>query len=163
MATPASIRKHPIHAMLVPFPIGLFVFSLVSDVVFHAGWGGPVWKDVAFYTMAGGIIGALLAAVPGLIDLLSVRDRRARRIGVTHMILNLSIVTTFAVNFWLRTRLEASAVMPVALSVFAVLALLVSGWLGGEMVYVHGVGVEPEAARGDVQIRAESRARARSA
>src|SRR5215212_3435021 len=60
METPASIAKHPIHPMLVALPIGLWVFSLVSDIIYRAGWGSAVWNDVAFYTLAGGIVGALL-------------------------------------------------------------------------------------------------------
>lgn len=162
MASPASIAKHPIHAMLVPFPIGLLVFSLVADIIFRAGWGGPVWNDIAFYTMAGGIVGALLAAVPGLVDLLSLHDPSAKRFGVAHMVLNLLIVAAYAANLWLRTRVQPGDSLPVWLSVGAVLALVVSGWLGGEMVYVLGVGVEPERRR-ETEIRAESRERARSA
>ena len=143
MASPASIGRHPIHAMLVPFPIGLLVFSLVCDLIFLAGWGGAVWNDVAFYTMAGGIVGALLAAVPGLIDFLSLRDAKTRRLATVHLVLNLSVVAMFAANWWLRTTSLPGAALPVALSVVGVLVLGVSGWLGGEMVYVHGVGVEP--------------------
>ena len=52
-------------------PIGLWVFSVVADLVFLFGWGAAVWKDVAFYTLNGGIVGALLAAVPGFIDFFS--------------------------------------------------------------------------------------------
>jgi len=64
MSTPASVKGHPIHPMLVALPIGLWVFSIVCDIVFHAGWGGPTWKVVAWYTIAGGVVGALLSAVP---------------------------------------------------------------------------------------------------
>ena len=69
--------------MLVPFPIGLWVFSLVCDLIFAFGATSPVWKTVALYSMAGGIIGALAAAVPGLIDLLSLppEPRRTRTTG----------------------------------------------------------------------------------
>src|SRR5690348_7249457 len=74
MQTPASIARHPIHPMLVPIPIGLWIFSFVCDL-FHAGGAtAEAWTTVAFYTMAGGIIGALLAALPGLIDLLSLPE-----------------------------------------------------------------------------------------
>ena len=65
MSTPASVARHPIHPILVGFPIGLWVFSVVADLIFYSGWGGALWKDVAFYTLGGGIVGALLAAVPG--------------------------------------------------------------------------------------------------
>jgi uncharacterized membrane protein len=144
MATPASIAKHPIHPMLVVFPVGLWIFSLISDVIYIQKWGPPVWNDVAFYTMAGGIGGALLAAIPGLVDLVSLTDRRAKRIGIWHMILNLLIVGLYCVNLWLRmpNTTTSITIRPLWLSVAGVVLLAISGWLGGEMVYVHGVGVE---------------------
>ena len=71
MRTPASIAGHPIHPMLVTLPIGLWVFSFVCDLVYAFGSVTAVWKTVAFFTMAGGLVGALAAAIPGLIDLLS--------------------------------------------------------------------------------------------
>ena len=71
MRTPASIAGHPIHPMLVPIPIGLWIFSLVCDLIAAGGSTNPAWQTVAFYSMGGGIVGALLAAIFGLIDLLS--------------------------------------------------------------------------------------------
>jgi uncharacterized membrane protein len=159
----ASIAKHPIHAMLVPFPIGLWVFSLVADVIFLMGWGAPVWNDIAFYAMAAGTIAALLAAPFGLLDFLSIRAPDTKRLGAMHMALNLLIVATFAVDLWLRDRSGSGAGLPVALSGFAVVMLLASGWLGGEMVYVHGVGVEPPEQRRETQIRTEMRRQAKGA
>ncbi len=128
--------------MLIPFPIGLWVFSLVSDIIFRAGWGAPVWHDVAFYTMAGGIIGALLAAIPGLIDLLSVDNPKTKAIGVWHMIINLIAVVLFAINLWLRMHRPPTNNLPVVLSVIGIALICVSGWLGGELVYVRGLGVD---------------------
>ena len=71
MQTPARVAKHPIHPMLVAIPIGLWVFSLVCDIVHQFGAASENWQIVALYTMVGGIIGALVAAVPGFIDLLA--------------------------------------------------------------------------------------------
>ena len=143
MATPASVARHPLHPMLVTLPIGLWVFSLIADVVHAAGWGPPVWKDVAFYTLAGGLVGAVLAAVPGLIDLVSMPRSRARSLGLVHMVVNGSAVVLFAVNLWLRTR-GGEGTLPLVLSVVGVGLIAVGGWLGGELVYVYGVGVERE-------------------
>lgn len=67
MGSPASLKKHPLHPMLVAFPIGLWVFAFVCDVI-HALSGNTVWLTVATYCIGGGIVGAVLAAVPGLID-----------------------------------------------------------------------------------------------
>ena len=153
MGSRASLLKHPIHPMLVPFPIALWIFSLISDVVYGLGWGGILWNEMAFYTMAGGILGALAAAVPGLIDYLSMSDQQTSKIAKTHMIVNLTIVGIFIADLWLRTMFAPDAGLPVVLSVIGVALLGFSGWLGGELVYVHGVGVEssPESSRSQAQ------------
>jgi uncharacterized membrane protein len=153
MHTPAQVAKHPIHPMLVPIPIGLWIFSLVCDLVFAAGWGGEVWKTVAQYTMAGGIVGALIAAVPGVIDLLSLRTT-LRRIALIHMAINLSVVVLYAIDFGWRFGGAAEAAGPVWLSVLAILLLLVSGWLGGKMVYEHGVAVDDASRAAPIQASA---------
>ncbi|MGH7766129.1 MAG: DUF2231 domain-containing protein, partial [Candidatus Binatia bacterium] len=136
------IAKHPIHPMLVAVPIGLWVFSLVADLIGLAGWSPEIWHDVAFYTMAGGVVGALLAAIPGFIDFFSITDPNVRRLGVYHMAVNLTAVAVFIVNLYLRWDSLGGAIFPIVLSVFGVALLAVAGWLGGELVYVHGMGVE---------------------
>ena len=77
MRTPASIYKHPIHPMLVVFPIGLWIFSLACDLIRLAGASAEIWTNVAFIAMVGGLIGALCAAVPGAIDLLYYKGGRS--------------------------------------------------------------------------------------
>lgn len=141
MASPASIRKHPIHPMLVAFPIGLWVFALVCDLV-HAAGGSSVWQAVAIYCIAAGIVGALAAAVPGLIDYFSIDEAAMKRIANLHLAVNLGAVLVFAINLWLRFRLPADSYLPLAMSIAGVLAIGVGGWLGGEMVYVKGMAVE---------------------
>lgn len=141
MASKASIAGHPIHPMLVVFPIGLWVFSFVADLIFLAT-GDASWRTTALYAMGGGIIGALAAAIPGMVDLFSTRDAAIRRIGLRHMALNLIIVALFVINFWWRLQAAPDANGPVWLSLIAVVLLAVSGWLGGEMVYVHGAAVD---------------------
>jgi uncharacterized membrane protein len=141
MRTPANIAKHPIHPMLVAIPIGLWVFSLVCDLVLAFGGTSESWAIVARYTMVGGIVGALIAAVPGFIDMLSL-PAAVKRIAIMHMSVNLTVVALYVVNVYLRVRGGVESSTPVWLSVIAVLLLLVSGWLGGKMVYVHGVAVE---------------------
>lgn len=143
MSIPASIAKHPLHPMLVVFPIGLWVFSVIGDFVFLLG-GDARWNDVAFYTLAGGLIGAVLAAVPGFFDMFSISDKKVGKIAWNHMILNLIAVVIFAIGFYLRLRNPAGAIFPILLSVAGVLFIAVSGWLGGEMVYVHGMGVQQQ-------------------
>ena len=147
MASPASIGGHPIHPMLIPFPIGLWVFSLIADVIYL--WrGNPVWRDwVAFYTLLGGIIGAALAAVFGIIDWLSIKHREVKKIANWHARLNVIALLIFVASFYLRTTSGAGLVggshtVPFVLSVVGVILITISGWLGGELVFRHGVAVD---------------------
>jgi uncharacterized membrane protein len=133
--------------MLVPFPIALWIFSFICDVMYALGWGGPLWNDMAFYTMAGGLLGALAAAIPGYLDFRSLTHPEVRRIGRWHMLLNLTIVVLFGVNLWLRMAQTPATRLPVILSFAGIAMLGVSGWLGGELVYVRGVAVERETNR----------------
>jgi len=139
MRTPANIAGHPIHPMLVTLPIGLWVFSFVCDLFFVFGNAAPEWSVVALYTMGGGIVGALLAAIPGLIDLLSLPPE-PRKTAIIHMSINLTIVVLYIVNFWLRLGTPTATGL-VWLSLLTILMLLVSGWLGGKLVYLSGVAV----------------------
>jgi uncharacterized membrane protein len=141
MSSAASIKKHPVHPMLVGFPIGLWVFALVCDVV-HAVSGNAIWQTVATFCVAGGIVGALLAAVPGLIDYFSIDEAEMRRVANLHLAVNLGAVVIFTINLWLRFRLPVESNLPLGLSVVGVLAMGCGGWLGGEMVYVKGMAVE---------------------
>lgn len=150
MRTPASIARHPIHPMLIPFPIGLWVFSFVCDLIYTYGTQNPVWKTVALYSMIGGLIGALLAAIPGLIDLLSL-PAGPRSTAIVHMSINLVVVALFAVDIWLRLRAGATDTSngPMWLSLAAIVLLVVSGWLGGKLVYELGVAVDTDDLQGN--------------
>lgn len=147
MASPASIGGHPVHPMIIPFPIALWVFSLVADVIYL--WrGNPVWRDyVAFYALLGGIIGAAVAAVPGLLDWLSLKNPEIVKIANWHARLNVIALLIFAGSFYLRTTggsglIGNSYTIAIALSVLGVVLITISGWLGGELVFKHGVAVD---------------------
>ncbi len=141
MSSPASIGKHPMHPMLVVFPIGLWIFSFVCDLIHLLLSPNPIWSDVAFYCIGGGIVGALLAAIPGFIDYLSLTDTRTKKIATYHLVLNLVGVVLFAANFGLRYTGRGDS-LPIIISAITLVGVGISGWLGGELVYVHGVGVE---------------------
>jgi uncharacterized membrane protein len=143
MRSPASIAGHPIHPMLVNFPIGLWIFSLICDLIGLREAAPNIWHTVALYSMIGGLIGALAAAIPGLIDLLFYKGGAppVKKIALTHMTINLTVVVLYVVNIWLRLSGHGLTV-PIALSVIGVCMIAVSGWLGGQMVHVYGVGVE---------------------
>jgi len=112
----------------------------------RAGWftaalATSVASTVAVFALPP-LVGALLAAVPGLIDYFSIDEAEMRRIANLHLAVNLGAVVIFAINFWLRLRLPAESNVPLGLSVVGVLAIGFGGWLGGEMVYVKGMAVE---------------------
>ena len=149
MASPASVGGHPVHPMIIPFPIGLWVFSLIADFIYL--WRvNPVWRDyISFYTLLGGIIGAAVAAIPGLIDWLSLKDPKVVKVANWHARLNVIALLIFAASFYLRTTSGAGLVsgsytIPVALSVLGVILISISGYLGGEMVFKHGVAVDAQ-------------------
>jgi uncharacterized membrane protein len=132
MSTPAS---------LVAFPIGLWVFSVVADLFFQFGRGRAVWQDVAFYTLGGGLVGALLAAIHGFIDVLSITDAKARRAGLIQTIGNLVALVLFGASFWLRWT-DTVGFLPAAFSIFGLVALGIASWFGGELVFAQSMGVK---------------------
>jgi uncharacterized membrane protein len=142
MKTPASIAGHPVHPMLVPIAIGCFVFSFASDLICIVTGNGTPWNMLAYYTMIGGIVGALAAAVPGFIDFLSLPAGPVKSTGLKHMGINLTVVAIYIVNACLRHNDPQNLKLPMILSVVTVLMLLVSGWLGGKLVFEHGVAVD---------------------
>lgn len=141
---------HPFHPILVTIPIGAWVASLVFDIVSHVnGSGSPSLVDAAQWLIAIGLIGAVAAAVFGLLDLLAVpTGSRAFRIGLTHMVLNLGIVALFVADFfWRHSQSHQPARAhpgQLALSAVGIAVLLVSGWLGGMLSYRFGVRVADE-------------------
>ena len=143
MASRASIARHPIHPALVALPIGMLIFAFICDVAYHAGIRAPFWKDAAFYAMAAGVVSALVAAVPGFIDYATIVDRKVRSIATTHMALNLTVVVLYAVSLWMRTQRAPEDTTPVWVSVAGLVLLSVSGFLGGELVFRHGMAVGP--------------------
>jgi uncharacterized membrane protein len=141
----ATIGGHPIHPMLVPFPIGFFVGALVCDVIF---WftHNPFWPQVSVVLIGFGIVGALLAALFGFIDYgTAPMSDAAKSTATRHMVLNLSTVVIFAVALWLRWADNVSTT-GIVLTVIGVIVLAVSGYLGGHLSYHYGVGVDQNSA-----------------
>lgn len=144
---------HPLHPILVTVPIGAWVASLVFDLA--SRWAGEpeVFVKASFWLIGIGVVGALVAAVFGLLDLLTIpRGTRTFTTGIAHMALNLIVVAIYAVDFALRRgQLEQAPVPlgPLTLSVVALALLAVSGWLGGTLTYRYGVRVADERAQAE--------------
>jgi uncharacterized membrane protein len=149
MRSNVRIGNHPLHPILVLIPVGLWIGSLVFDIVYQAT-ADPFWFQAASWDILFGLIGAGLAAIVGLIDLTTLpMSESARRTGVTHLSLNLVIVALYIISLITRgfgvPASMAVTITPFVINIIAVVLLLISGWLGGEMIYRHGVAV-PDAA-----------------
>lgn len=135
-----AINGHPLHPMVVPIPIVLFVGALVSDVSFVVD-GSAGWAEASRWLLGGGLVGALLAAVGGFIDFAANSAIRELRDAWLHLFANLTLVLIEGVNLILRLPDPTVAgSFGLALSIAGVLVLLFSGWKGGELVFRHGVG-----------------------
>jgi uncharacterized membrane protein len=148
MASKASIAGHPVHPMLVAFPIGLWTTSFVLDVIFYFHRNTSLIL-VSKVMLAAGLVGAVAAAVPGIIDWLSIKDPSVKKIADWHARLNIIAVIVFAASLYFRMRIGAHWVnwnmrAPVLLSALGVVLIGISGWLGGALSFEHGVGVAPQ-------------------
>jgi uncharacterized membrane protein len=145
MANPvssANIFGHPIHPMLIPFPIAFFVATLACDIAFRQT-GNPSWLTAATWLLGAGLVMAALAALAGVTDFLG--DARIRAIPAAwqHAIGNVIAVLISLFNFYWHHSRSAEAVLPTGLvcSLVVVAILLFTGWMGWEMVYRHRVAV----------------------
>jgi uncharacterized membrane protein len=145
MKARARLLGHPVHQMLIVFPLGLLATSVIFDVIGLVA-GESAWPAVAYWTLTAGLVGALLAAPFGLIDWLAIpRQTRARRIGAAHGFGNGLVTLLFLASWWLRTPTDAPGLGVLAFSFAGAAIALVTAWLGGELVSRLGVGVDERA------------------
>lgn len=143
--TTAQIAGHPFHPMLIPFPIAFFVGTFVTDLV-YLGTGDAFWAHVSLWLLVAGVVMAALAALAGFTDFLGDRLIRATKVAWYHMAGNVTAVILSLISLFLRWRDGDTADFPavVWLSVIVVVLLSITGWLGGELVFRHRVGVSEE-------------------
>jgi uncharacterized membrane protein len=143
MRSKARFLGHPVHQMLIVFPLGLLATAVIFDVL-HILVGSPVTAMVAFWMMAAGIIGGLVAAPFGWIDWFYIpRGTRAKSVGLWHGLGNLLVVLMFLASWFLRRmNAEDPATLALVLSLCGAGLALVTGWLGGELVDRLGIGVD---------------------
>jgi uncharacterized membrane protein len=138
----AQIAGHPIHPMLIPFPIAFFVGTFVCDLVYWQ-MSNPAWAAATLWLLGAGLVMAALAAVMGLIDVFG--DQQIRQLSIVwwHAGANVLLVLIEFFNLFIRYRDGSAAIIPngLLLSLIAVLLLLFSGWKGGELVFRGHVGV----------------------
>jgi uncharacterized membrane protein len=143
MESRAKLLGHPVHQMLIVFPLGLLGMAVVFDLL-AIGMGDGRWSGIAYWMIAAGAITGLLAAPFGFIDWLGIPSgTRAKRIGAVHGIGNVIVVLLFGASWLLRgSAPDAPATAALALSFSGGVLSLVTGWLGGELVDRLAVGVD---------------------
>jgi uncharacterized membrane protein len=143
MESRAKLFGHPIHQMLIVFPLGLLAMALVFDIL-HFATGNGYWSEIAYRLIAAGIITGFLAAPFGLIDWLAIPSgTRAKRVGALHGLGNVAVLALFALSWAFRgVEPRAPAGFAYMASFAGGLLALVTAWLGGELVDRLGVGVD---------------------
>ena len=143
MEARARILGHPVHQILIVFPLGLLATGVIFDVIRLVS-GNGYWSEIAHWMIAAGIIGGLAAAPFGLIDWTKIPSgTRAKRVGLLHGVGNVVVVVLFAAS-WLLRRGDPRAPggLALVLSFAGVVLALVTGWLGGELVDRLAIGVD---------------------
>lgn len=143
MESRAKLAGHPVHQMLIVFPLGLLGGSVLFDVI-HMATGAARWADISFWLIAVGVLSGLLAAVFGLVDWTAIPARtRAKRIGLLHGVGNVVVVGLFSASWLIRYDAPMQPErIAIALSIAGLGLAVVTGWLGGELVDRLGVGVD---------------------
>jgi uncharacterized membrane protein len=143
MESRAKLLGHPIHQMLIVFPLGLLAMAVIFDLV-AIGLAQGYWSEIAYWMIAAGVVTGLLAAPFGFIDWLAIPSgTRAKRIGAVHGAGNLVVVLLFGASWLMRTgEPQAPAALALALSFVGGSLALFTGWLGGELVDRLAIGVD---------------------
>jgi uncharacterized membrane protein/nitrite reductase/ring-hydroxylating ferredoxin subunit len=144
MRSRAHVQSHPLHPILVGFPIAFFTGTLVFDLIAVFSERNSL-HETAFYMLIAGVYMALLAAVPGFIDYLYTVPPRSsgKKRATTHALVNLCMVALFSIALSFRSRDEASAAVFISLETAGFVLMLVAGWMGGTLVHRNQIGVDP--------------------
>jgi uncharacterized membrane protein len=140
-----AIGGHPLHPMLITFPIAFLSGGLACDLGFW--WtGDPFWARAALWIIGAGLAMGTLAAIAGTLDFLLIKEIRFHVTSWSHMLMAVMLLSLAAANWWLRVDDPALGVLPwgLFLSGASALALGVAGWLGGKLVFEHSVGTGEE-------------------
>ncbi|MDM4722201.1 DUF2231 domain-containing protein [Micromonospora sp. WMMA1363] len=147
MESRLKVLGHPVHPMLVTFPVALLVTAVLFDIVDTVG-GPDFLGEVAYWNVSVGLVGGLLAAVAGTFDLLAIpTGTRAKRVALSHAAANVAVILLFAAVWVVRLNADSRAAggALIAIEVVALAILGVSAWLGGELVDRLGVGIDRDA------------------
>lgn len=138
----AAIADHPVHPMLIPFPIAFLVGAFAADLAFW-GTADVFWTRVAVWLVGAGLVTGVLAAAVGFVDFITIERARSHTAGWIHLIGNVIVLVLAFITLLLRVDDVEGAVLPwgVLLTGCITVGLMVSGWYGGELAYRHKIGV----------------------
>jgi uncharacterized membrane protein len=148
MYSKVKIFGHPIHPMLIAFPVALYTATLVSYIVYDSN-SNIFWFRVAVVANIAGVIMAVIAAIPGLIDWLYIpRESRAKQTGVYHLMCNVLALCCFAISAWVNNNQwneeRPETTTGITLSAVGFILTLLAGLLGWKLVQKHHVGVDED-------------------
>jgi uncharacterized membrane protein len=147
MESRLKLLGHPIHPMLIVFPLGLLATAVIFDILYVAT-GTADLATFSYYAMISGVVGGLLAAVFGLLDWTKIpKDTRARRIGAIHGGGNVVVTGLFVLSLLSRWSDPdyLPNTLPLILGLLGAVLALFTAWLGGELVYRLRVAVDDDA------------------
>lgn len=143
-----AIAGHPIHPVIVTFPVAFLVGVVVTDLTY---WliGDAFWARASFWLIFAGLVSGIVAAITGMVDFIKIGRVRERRAGWIHMIGNVAALVLTLVNLLLRWNTPVEAVLPLGIIISVIVAGLlgITGWYGGELVYRHKIAVIGDGSR----------------
>jgi uncharacterized membrane protein len=135
-ATAVHVVRHPVHALLAPVPIVCFTGALLTDIAY---WRSPdmQWANFSAWLLCVGMVFAVLAAIAGIVDHLTTARAHRPRANAGHVIGAIVVLVLALINNFVHSRDAWTSVVPagLTLSVLTVLAMLVTGFLSGRLVY----------------------------
>jgi len=146
MYSKIKILGHPIHPMLIAFPVAFYTGSLASFIAYNSN-NDIFWFKAGYVANVAGVIMALVAAIPGFIDWLYIpSESKAKKTGVFHLICNVVALLLFAINLWMLkgewndTNPGVGAALILTGAGFVI--TIIAGFLGWTLVQKHHVGVD---------------------
>ena len=146
MAGKINLLGHPVHPMLVVFPLGLLPTAVACDIIYLLR-NNPNWGHISYWLIAAGVLSGIVAAGFGFADWLALDSgTRAKRLGVWHLLANDGLLILFAISWWLRRAApDHPSSLAIILGIIGLVFGGLGGWLGGELVYRLSVGVDFDA------------------
>jgi uncharacterized membrane protein/nitrite reductase/ring-hydroxylating ferredoxin subunit len=143
MRSSAHIKSHPLHPILVAFPIAFFVGTFIFDIL-GIIYDNDIFYAVSFYMQISGILGAVLAAIPGAVDYFKTVPPKssAKKRATQHALLNVTNLVLFSVAWALKGN-NINPYIILVLEIAGIILLSIAGWLGGTLVYRNQIGVDP--------------------